>query len=177
METAYIALIISCCSVLVAGTSLGWNVYRDVIRRPKLHISLMTGQVVGSQPLEHRLIVSITNFGPGKTKAQILQLRKTSVLRRLFRKSILAIQLPEQDFYSGELPADLDIGDKVALTFCLREDLFITDPTYDQIGGYDIFGGSHWITRSDYKRARQSYLQQLKKPNKSEQATPRNPSD
>ena len=35
MDNALIALCISIFSVLVASLSLGWNVYRDVILKPK----------------------------------------------------------------------------------------------------------------------------------------------
>ena len=160
MEPAYIALFISFGSLTIAGTSLGWNIYRDVIRRPKLNLSLMAGQIVGTMPIERRLIVTITNYGPGKTKAQILQLRRTSLLRRLFRKSRLALLMPDDDPISGELPADLDVGDKLTLTFRPRDDLFIVDTTFDQIGISDPFGRSHWSSRSDYKRVRQSYIEQ-----------------
>lgn len=163
MEPAYIALIISFCSLIIAGTSLGWNIYRDVIRRPKLNISLMAGQIVGSNPMQRRLIVTITNYGPGKTKAQILLMRKTSFLRRIFRKSQLAFHMPEDDPFSDRLPSDLDVGDKTTLTFYPRSDLFILNKDYDQIGISDPFGRSHWCSRSDYKRARESYIEQNKK--------------
>ena len=161
MQTANIALFISLCSVLIAATSLGWNIYRDVIRRPKLHLSLMAGQIAGTQTVERRLVVTITNHGPGKTKAQVLQLRKTSCIRRLFRKNVSAILMPDDgDSYSGRLPADLDVGDKVTLTFRSQADIFILKKEFDQIGISDPFGRSHWSSRSDYKRARLSYIEQ-----------------
>jgi len=46
MSSGQIALLISFGSLLVAAISLGWNVYRDVIRKPKLVIKLMVGAII-----------------------------------------------------------------------------------------------------------------------------------
>src|SRR5881394_3227622 len=94
MSVAQIALWISFGSMLAAGTSLGWNIYRDVIRKPKLRITLMVGAVIFSREKHSdRVVVTITNFGPGKTHAKMLQLRKSSLWRRLFRQQQYAALL------------------------------------------------------------------------------------
>ncbi|MGF1531300.1 MAG: hypothetical protein ACFCU4_08055 [Puniceicoccaceae bacterium] len=122
----------------------------------------MEGQIAGSQPVARRMMITITNHGPGKTKAHILALRKTSLRRRLFRRTNMAILLPDNDQYSGRLPADLDVGDRVNLTFRPNDDIFILNDDYDQIGISDPFGLTHWSSRNDYRKAKASYIEQNK---------------
>src|ERR1700730_2664203 len=126
MSIAQIALFISLGSMLVAATSLGWNIYRDVIRKPKLRITLMVGAVVfSSEKHVGRVVVTITNFGPGKTRASMLQVRKSSWWRRLFRQQKYAALLHDyEDSLSGRLPAPLDVGEKVDLTFRFAPNMF-----------------------------------------------------
>ena len=62
MSSGQIALLISFGSLLVAAISLGWNVYRDVIRKPKLVIKLMVGAIIFSKDKHaDRVVVTITN--------------------------------------------------------------------------------------------------------------------
>ncbi len=161
MSAGEIALLISFGSLLIAATSLGWNIYRDVIRKPTLRVRLMVGQIAHSTFPENlsRVVVTITNFGPGKSEANMLLLRKTSWWRRLFRKQILAILMPDDDPLSGRLPAPLDVGQKVNLTFRFGPDLFLLKD-FSQIGISDPFGREYWCARRDYRRARTSYHEQ-----------------
>jgi hypothetical protein len=147
--------------MLVAATSLAWNIYRDVVRKPKLRITLMVGQITHSTFKENlrRVVVTITNFGPGKTQAHMLELRKSSWWRRLLRRQTLAILIPSDDALSGRLPASLDMGDKVALTFPFTSDLFLLKD-FTQIGISDAFGKVYWCHRRDYRRAQLSFRMQ-----------------
>jgi hypothetical protein len=164
MNPAYLAVVISFCSLLVAAISLGWNIYRDVIRKPKMRISMMAAIVVSSpRDKDHprRLVVSITNFGPGKTKACLLHVRKTSWWRRLLKREVYAMLMHDyEDPLSGRLPAELDVGAKVDLTFRQSDDIFILKPDFNQIGISDPFGGVHWCTRREYMRIKKSYRAQ-----------------
>jgi hypothetical protein len=158
MSDGQIALLISLGSMLVAATSLGWNVYRDVIRKPKLRITLLVGGIIFSQEKHaERVVVTITNFGPGKTEAKMLQLRKSSFWRRLFRQQEYAALLHDwEDSLSGRLPVSLDIGEKVDLTFRFTPNLFLTHD-FTQIGISDPFGKVYWCKRLDFRRAQESY--------------------
>ena len=160
METAEIALLISLGSLVVAATSLGWNIYRDVIRKPRLRVSIKVGQVIHPSFTENlqRVIVSITNFGPGKTKASMLVLRKTSLWRKLFQKQIYGILVHDfEDPLSGKLPAELNVGDKVDLTFRYLPNIFLEKNDNNQVGINDPFGNTYWCRKKDYKRALKDY--------------------
>lgn len=159
ISTGQIALIISFGSLAIAAISLGWNIYRDVIRKPKLRISMMNGVIASSVVQYPRLIVSVTNFGPGKTRTGTLQLRKTSLLRRLLRRQMYAVLTTDyEDPLSGKLPVELDVGEKVALTFRPGKDLFILSDDFTQIGISDPFGGVHWCSCRHYRDVKRSYL-------------------
>lgn len=106
-------------------------------------------------------MVSITNFGPGKTKATMLQLRKTSLWRWLFRRQVYAVLMPDyEDPLSGRLPSDLDVGDKLDLTFRPSDDIFIKKDDFTQVGISDPFGRTHWISRGEYERVKKLYFDQ-----------------
>ncbi len=162
MSAGEVALLISFGSLLVAAISLGWNVYRDVIQKPALRISLMVGLIMHSTFKENlgRVVVTITNFGPGKTKAQMLQLRKSSWWRWLLRRQSFAVLKPSEDPLSGRLPAPLDVGDKIDLLFPFSPDVFLLQD-FTEIGISDPFGRVYWCKRRDYREARRRYKQEV----------------
>ena len=151
--------------MLVAAISLGWNIYRDVIIKPKLRISVRVGKVVRERPEQNldRVIVSITNFGPGKTRAEMLRLQVFSwwprVLLRQKRYGVVIFDY--RDPLSGQLPAKLDVGDKVDLTFRFADDLFLLNEEFTRVGIADPFGRVHWCARSEYRRAQKEYREQF----------------
>jgi hypothetical protein len=158
VSAGQIALIISFGSLVVAAISLGWNVYRDVIRKPKLAVTLRVGAIVFSREKHvDRVIVSITNFGPGKTTANMLQLRKSSWWRRLFRQQRFAALIHDySDSLSGRLPAPLDVGERLDLTFRFGSDLFLLRD-FTHVGVSDPFGRVYWCKTSNYREAERDY--------------------
>jgi hypothetical protein len=171
MSSGQIALLISFGSLVVAAFSLGWNVYRDVVRKPKLVIRVMVGAIIFSEDKHaDRVVVTITNFGPGKSIAKMLQLRKTSWWRRLFRQQRFAGLLHDYvDTLSGKLPIPLEVGDSVDLTFRFGPDLFLQHD-FTQIGISDPFGRVYWCKRSNYRRAEKQYKEICKAANESDQS-------
>jgi len=160
MTTSELALLISFGSLLVAATSLGWNIYRDVVRKPRLRVSIMNGVIAEAvtERRDRRVVVSVTNFGPSKTRACMLHLRKSSWWRRLSRRQVFAVLMPDYvDPLSGKIPSDLDVGQRVDFTFRHAKDIFLRDD-YTQIGVIDPFGRIHWCKKDDYRRARAGYL-------------------
>jgi hypothetical protein len=160
MSSGQVALLISFGSLLIAATSLGWNVYRDIIRKPKLVITLMVGAIIFSRERHvGRVVVSVTNCGPGKTTAKMLQLRKTSWWRRLLRQQRFAALIHDYtDDLSARLPAPLEVGDKVDLTFRFAHDLFLLQD-FTHIGISDPFGRVYWCKGTDYRDAKRKYLE------------------
>jgi hypothetical protein len=163
MSAGEVALLISFGSLIVTAASLFWNVYRDVVRKPVLRISLMVGLIVHSTFKQNlgRVVVTITNFGPGKTQAEMLQLRKSSWWRRLLRQQTFAPLIPsDDDPLSGSLPAPLDVGGKVALSFPFSPDIFLLQD-FTHVGISDPFGRVYWCTRRDYRAAQRRYKEEV----------------
>ena len=67
MDNSIIAIIISIFSVLVAAVSLGWNIYRDVILKPKVVVTFAIKNIVGEgrAPSPDYVGISAVNHGPG----------------------------------------------------------------------------------------------------------------
>jgi hypothetical protein len=164
MSAGQVALFISFGSFIVAATSLVWNVYREVVRKPVLRISLMVGLIVHSTIKKNlgRVVVTITNFGPGKTQAQMLQLRKSSWWRRLLRQqTFAALMIPAwNDPLSGSLPATLDVGEQVTLTFPFSPDVFLLQD-FTHVGISDPFGRVYWCKKRDYRQAQRRYKEEV----------------
>jgi hypothetical protein len=154
------AIYISLVSILVAAVSLGWNIYRDVIVKPKIKVTITRGSIYHPPYPEgrQRVCVSATNFGPGKTRACMLRLKQSSWWRKIFRRETDATLMPDyEDPLSEKLPKDLDIGDKVCLSFRLLPNLFIKGNS-THIGIADPFGRIHWCSRKNYKHAKELHL-------------------
>jgi hypothetical protein len=168
MNHSTLPILISVFSLLLAAFSLGWNIYRDVVMKAKLRLNIICGEVhhpTFKNP-EERISVSVTNHGPGKSRACMLVLRKVSWWRKVFRKIKTAILLHDfEDPLSGNLPQDLEVGDKVDLTFRFLENLFIKED-WNQIGITDPFGSTHWCKKKDYLQAKKSFLDQQSNQNK-----------
>jgi len=164
MSTADIALVISVGSLGVAMTSLGWNIYRDAIMKPRLRVAVRVMKVIQEPYMRNlnRVIVTATNVGPGKTRAEMLEVRKSSWWRTLLRRRHRGIVIFDyQDPLSGRLPAPLEAGEKVDLTFRFGPDLFLIGD-FNQLGILDTFGRVHWCRKSEYRRAQQDYAKALR---------------
>ncbi len=160
MSAAEIALVISSGSLLVAMFSLGWNVYRDIILKPRFRVAIRVAKIIREPHGRNldRVLATVTNFGPGKNRAEMLNLR-TAWWRRLLRRPprYAVVIYDYQDPLSGKLPAALDVGEKVDLTFRFGPDLFLSDDKFCQIGIGDAFGRVHWCRKSEYRRAQREY--------------------
>jgi hypothetical protein len=159
MTTTEITILVSFGSLFISALSLALTVYKDLIRRPKLKVDITVGKIVtlGYPDRPSRVCVSITNFGPGNTRAIFLQLRKAAWWRRLFRLQNRAVLIHDyEDPLSGHLPVDLEVGKKVDLAFRFCEKNFLNGD-FNQVGISDPFGKIHWCSKKTYKKARSTY--------------------
>lgn len=154
-----LAIIISSISILVAALALGWNIYRDIILKAKVKVKFMLGFITNpamKKPLD-RLILSATNFGPGKIRLTGLLLKESSPLKRITRKPKYGILIHDYtDPLSGQLPCDLEVGDGRDFLFKVKEDCFLAE-TWTHIGIRDSFGRIHWAPKKHVEEARESF--------------------
>lgn len=149
-------IIISIISVLLAAIALGWNIFRDIILKARIRLSLRVMALVipGGQESETKLVLSIVNFGPGPVKITSAPLLRT---KRFLRKTKYAVLLHDYlDPLSAKFPLELEVGDQKQVHLVFSKDCFLKDDFTD-IGVVDTFGRSHWTPRKGYKVAKATY--------------------
>jgi hypothetical protein len=160
MDKATIAIIISVGSLLVAGLSLAWNIYRDIILKPRVKVRF------GLRMLQHdtfpepvpKMIISVTNFGPGVVKQNIILYRNATLWRRLTRtvqQGVVIFDWTEP--MSAKLPATVEPGDKIDLLLPWDEKCCMSEPC-THIGILDYFWRAHWAPRAEVKATREQWL-------------------
>jgi hypothetical protein len=152
----YIPIVISVLSLSVAVFSLGWNVYRDVILKPKLKVTFMLASIVtvgiGS---EDRILLSAVNMGPGALNLQMIHTRTSSwwrILLRVVQHGVITYNNPAD---GSALPMKLNVGDTADFPFEYGAP-FIAEK-FTHIGIRDSFGKVHWARRRDVRRAKRLY--------------------
>jgi len=159
-----ISLLALCISVL----ALGWNIYRDVVLKPRLKTRFSLSTIHHStlpQPFE-TLVLSATNFGPGAIKCSMIYLKVAPLWRRLLRLTRLAVLFHDyENPLSGKLPTSLEVGEGVSLLISWREDCFLGEG-YTHIGLCDSFGRVHWAPPKHVRKAREAYQKRFGKKGK-----------
>jgi hypothetical protein len=160
MDKATIALLVSVGSLLVAGLSLGWNIYRDIVLKPRVEVSF------GKRVLHHstlpkpvpKLNLSVTNLGPGPVKFSMIQLRNATVWNRLTRTTKWAVVMHDYtEPLSARLPATVEPGDRIELLLPWDEECCMSAP-YTHIRISDFFGRVHWAPCKDVRATREQWL-------------------
>lgn len=170
MSVALAAIIISVFSVTVAATSLGWNIYRDIILKPKgkTTVSVVTvfGQgaqdsLAGEPPQFIRL--QTTNFGPGPMLLQTIVLRQVSLWRRIRRSIRNAVLIHDPlPGYGSTLPARLEVGEESTILLPYNKDSFLAGE-WNRVGVDDTFGRIHWANDRGLREAREQWRKDFAK--------------
>jgi hypothetical protein len=163
MKPELIAIVISCFSFGVAALSLGWNIYRDVILKARVKVSVAK-MIVASEGMasSNKLLISAVNFGPGKIRLNIIRYMHSSLMKRLFRTWEHGVLIHDyRNPLSGQLPITLDIGEKIDLIFPWdKENICSAKPTH--IGIADSFGRTHWSPSKEVKKCLDAWERDFK---------------
>ncbi len=161
MPTEQIALVVSIFSVLVASLALGWNIYRDIILKPKVDVAFAVVTII-HESLPHQpqyLNLKVTNFGPGVVSVSTICVRNAPLWKRVLRKVEYAIITPDYtNPMSARLPAKIEVGDKIELLLPYDEACFLTSQFTD-VGINDYFGRTHWAPRRQLMKAYEKWRQ------------------
>ena len=159
MTTEQLALFISLISVLIASTSLGWNIYRDVVLKAKVDVFFAIVTIF-HESLPHRpqyLNLKVTNFGPGVVNISMICAKESEWWRRLLRKTRHAVINADYiNPMSSKLPAKIDMGDKIELLLPYDGDCFLQSH-FTHIGVSDYYGRVHWAPKQQLKKAYKSW--------------------
>ena len=160
MDTATLAIIVASISAGVAGVALGWNIYRDVVLKPKVDIIFGLRLLItpGSDERPEYVVITATNFGPGSTTINMIQAKNARFWSRALKKTKQAVILHDYtNPLSTQLPHKLEVGDKIDLLLTYDEECFLKEE-WSHIGVFDNFGKSHWARKRQVKEARERWL-------------------
>lgn len=153
----YVAITLSVVSLLIAATSLGWNIYRDVVLKPRVKVSVSKA-AVGSEGcgLRDYLTISAVNFGPGKVQLNIIRFLHRSRMLKQQRHGVLIHDY--ENPLSSKLPATLEVGEQVTYLFPWNsENLCSRTPSH--IGIRDSFDRTHWAPSNEVKKVIEEWQQ------------------
>ena len=169
----YAPLVALCVSILALSASflsLGWNIYRDVVLKPRLKVAFGIKSML-REGEEHRLsemgppllILEITNHGPGEVvcSGAVAKTESFAFLRSLFGK--LSYRFITPDFKHPlcfRLPYRIVVGEKIQIIFPYNQECFLAEAPM-RIGINDSFDRTHWASRQELKRAIQQYRTDL----------------
>jgi hypothetical protein len=163
-----VTVVLSVLSIGIAATALGWNIYRDVILRPRLRVHFGIYQVhspgTGEPPSPSMLNVAGTNHGPGRLVVVMVHAWVAPFWRRLLRCPICGV-VPH-DFrnpLSSRLPGKLDVGETVNLFMPYSATCFLKDKRVTHVGLADSFGRFHWAPRRCVREARREWMKDFGK--------------
>lgn len=151
----FAALVTSVIALMVSGMNLGWSIYKELALRGRVRVSFRLSSIhhdTFPEPLT-RLIISVTNLGPGKVRLSMLQLRTVSWWRRLLRRCAYSVLIHDYEHpLGGKLPYTLDVGEGLDFTLSI-EDSFL-EKNFTHVGVSDSFGRIHWCPAIEMRQAR-----------------------
>ena len=164
MKPEYIAIIISLGAFIVASLSLGWNIYRDIMLKPKLKVSYRIMHGAGGRIHgKDMIIVNATNFGPTKTKLELIVFDQASLWKRIRRKKDHGFVM--HDYLnpdSWKLPCWLEVGETASYLFPVCEETNWAT-RFNRMGISDAFGKTHWSSRNEGKEVKRKFNELIKK--------------
>ena len=160
MSLALLALLISGLSVAIAALSLGWNIYRDVIAKPRINIRMGVRQIVEDAQSDNGCVVWVrcVNLGPGKVTLEVLVVRNGLLRRWGNRKGRFGIVKFVTSAIPGglTLPLTLDAGEYADLFLPFNRESFFGS-AYTMLGIKDFHGRIHWVPSKEFQDAKQQW--------------------
>lgn len=159
----------------LSAVALGWNVYRNVIFKPRLAVSFfyagrdrqggLANLTVGEPERfhsVHEVRLSIVNYGPGSVRCEYAVVRVRPAWQVLFGRSTWRMLLKPDGTRHRELPAFIEAADRLELpmkgeAFFFDEDFFKRNSS--QVGVRDSYGRFPWAPKRDLREARK-YIRQ-----------------
>ena len=164
MQTDQLALVVSIVSALIASLALGWNIYRDVVLKPKVVVSFSVVVILHETLPErpHYLNITGTNFGPGSVTLNAIVAREAPFWRRALRIVRYALITPDYaNQMSERLPKKLEPGDKVNMLLPFDRECLLERAEITHVGLSDSYGRNHWASRKDTKKARREWAKEF----------------
>ena len=158
MSLGIVAIIVSVFSVLLAAVSLGWNIYRDVILKPKVKVHFAVKHVLNPMGKQSFLSVGVTNFGPGLVRITTIFVQDASLLKKIRRKARVAVVLYKQEISEGsKLPVKMEVGEEATFYLPYNKECLLNEE-WTHIGVRDTFHRLHLSQRGEVEQARKYWI-------------------
>jgi hypothetical protein len=168
-----IALCVSGLALIASLVSLGWNIYRDILLKPRLKVTFGISTAL-AQRENYRLVqvgapmlrLEATNHGPGEVvcNGAVCKLKSLAFLRRLLGQHPYGFINPDfKHPHCFRLPSRIAVGDRIAIIFPYNRECFLSKNP-KRIGVTDSFGRIHWTQRRELKNALKQYQETFRTP-------------
>jgi hypothetical protein len=158
MVSNTITIFLSGCALVLSGISLGWNIYRDVIIKPRIKVLVdkATIHTVNGKAGAF-LTIDAINFGPGVAHLRVIRGKKETFWNRLHSSiEYFAVIHDYKNPLSGQLPTTLEVGEKITLLLPWNEgNALSARPTH--LGLSDTFGRMNWAKKKVLRKAQQKW--------------------
>lgn len=160
MSTAALALLFSGLSVAIASFALGWNIYRDILAKPRVKVRMGLRQLLRSGETEFPMSVWIRalNLGPGNITLEMIVVKKSSLRRLLTRSGEFGFVKFDGAMMPGSsLPIKLEVGEHADFILPCNRDSFL-GKSFTELGIKDVHDRIHWAPRKDMRESRENWL-------------------
>jgi len=150
--------IIATLALIVAGISIFWNIYKDILLKPRLKVRVQISEIIQPGATQRNSFIDITaiNHGPGPITCESILARRRALFRWL-RPKYLFIVHDYTNLLSSQLPKKLEVGEKITLLLPYKEKMVLAwKPTH--LGIKDSFGRLHCADSNSLKFAIDAYL-------------------
>jgi hypothetical protein len=151
---------LSVLSLVFAAFALGWNVYRDVVLRARVAVSVQVVERVtlGVGVEGTYLSLDATNLGPGDVIIDLIVGKHRTNRDTLTRKSKHFVFLHGQLPHSDDLPKRLAVGESASMLLPYDPDCFLKESPA-RVGLHDSFGRSHFAPVKQLRLAQMQFNQ------------------
>lgn len=159
MDTSELAILTSIFSIIFAAISLGWNIYRDVVLKPKVVVDFSVKRIIsiGVGPSPDYICISATNHGPGPVNLMTILLRGSSLWKRITKTQNFAVLLHDyKNPHSDKMPRKLEVGESLNWFVDYDKDCFLKDE-FTRLGISDSFGRTNWAPRKRMSKLRNNW--------------------
>ena len=142
-------------AIILASIALGWNIYRDVVNKPKLCVTMSKSSLLNREEADiigDYLSIGAVNHGPGKIKIKMI-VYQSNYWKFTFGNFKGGIIIHDNEIpYSGKLPADLEVTEEITLLFNWPPKFLSSEQTIARIGIIDSFDRKHWASKKDLNK-------------------------
>jgi hypothetical protein len=157
---AYATTIVSVVAIVLSSITLGWTIYKDVIRKPKFRISIAVKNIVsaGKPPDGPHIFLGALNVGPIPNRIGVPFARKNWLKRRFtdHAHGTCFIYPNHSHWATTKSAARIEAGDTATFILPYEQGCFLEDD-FSQVGMSDGFGIIHWAPRRELRKAQEAY--------------------